>query len=118
LWKKKSPPDGVGTISITRAIGLLQALADGTNILRNCLQHFVVWRIRRYILHEQQRPRGRGRNPAETEAQIISLLRTNENYKAIAATARCSITTIVRVARASGLSRRGRYKSADGDRAI
>jgi hypothetical protein len=37
----------------------------------------VVWEIRRYILHEQHRRRGRERNPAETEAQIISLLQAN-----------------------------------------
>jgi hypothetical protein len=37
----------------------------------------------------------------------------NEKYKTIAATARCSISTVVNVARASGLSRRGKYRSAE-----
>jgi hypothetical protein len=78
----------------------------------------VVWEIRRYILHEQHRRRGRERSPAETEAQIISLLRAKEKYKTIAATARCSITTIVKVARANGLSRRAKIDVRRGDRAI
>lgn len=70
----------------------------------------VVWEVRRYILQEQRR---RGRKAAETEAHVISLLKADEKYKTIAAMARCSISTVVKVARASGLSRQRKYKSAE-----
>jgi hypothetical protein len=95
---------------IVNAVECHPTWSDKTIALHCSTSRTVVWKIRRYVLHEK---RQRGRKPAETEAQIISLLKANEKYKTIATTARCSIITIVKIARASGLSRRGKYRSAE-----
>jgi hypothetical protein len=100
---------------IVNAVGCHPTWSDKRIAVETHTSRTVVWEVRRYILQEQRR---RGRKAAETEAHIISLLKADEKYKTIAAMARCSISTIVKVARASGLSRQRKYKSAEGERAI
>jgi hypothetical protein len=104
------------TAAIVKAVECHPTWSDKRIAMETHTSRTVVWKIRRYILHEQKRQRGP--KAPETEAQIISLLNANEKYKTIAAMARCSISTVVKVARANGLSRSRKIKARGDDPAV